>query len=163
MGHSGPVCTIGGMAGEQARCKHITSCRLLTIARSAETFLVFFPLLPHNFGAIWLGTWVGVGRRKVEWIGGWTSCHDDRVALSVCWLMKSLFACLSNQMAEQRMQHEQERTRLQQQHSAEKDSLVQERQREVSSLERQARAALQQHQQHTQEWRKRDAQVGGLH
>ncbi len=66
-------------------------------------------------------------------------------------------------MAEQRMQHEQERTRLQQQHSAEKDSLVQERQREVSSLERQARAALQQHQQHTQEWRKRDAQVGGLH
>uniref|UniRef100_A0A671X2K9 Centrosomal protein 112 n=1 Tax=Sparus aurata TaxID=8175 RepID=A0A671X2K9_SPAAU len=62
------------------------------------------------------------------------------------------------QMAEQRMQHEQERTRLQQQHSAEKDSLVQERQREVSSLERQARAALQQHQQHTQEWRKRDAQ-----
>ncbi|XP_036945932.1 centrosomal protein of 112 kDa isoform X4 [Acanthopagrus latus] len=62
------------------------------------------------------------------------------------------------QMAEQRMQHEQERTRLQQQHSAEKDSLVQEHQREVSSLERQARAALQQHQQHTQEWRKRDAQ-----
>ncbi|XP_026020833.1 centrosomal protein of 112 kDa isoform X3 [Astatotilapia calliptera] len=63
------------------------------------------------------------------------------------------------QMAEQRMQHEQERTRLQQQHSAEKDSLVQEHQREVSSLERQARAALQQHQQHTQEWRKRDAQT----
>uniref|UniRef100_A0A8C3A2A3 Centrosomal protein 112 n=1 Tax=Cyclopterus lumpus TaxID=8103 RepID=A0A8C3A2A3_CYCLU len=54
---------------------------------------------------------------------------------------------------------EQERTRLQQQHSAEKDSLVQERQWEVSSLERQARAALQQHQQHTQEWRKRDAQA----
>uniref|UniRef100_A0A3Q4G2N6 Centrosomal protein 112 n=1 Tax=Neolamprologus brichardi TaxID=32507 RepID=A0A3Q4G2N6_NEOBR len=55
--------------------------------------------------------------------------------------------------------HEQERTRLQQQHSAEKDSLVQEHQREASSLERQARAALQQHQQHTQEWRKRDAQT----
>ncbi|XP_069005276.1 centrosomal protein of 112 kDa [Embiotoca jacksoni] len=63
------------------------------------------------------------------------------------------------QMAEQRMQHEQERTRLQQQHSAEKDSLVLEHQQEVSSLERQARAALQQHQQHTQEWRKRDAQT----
>ncbi|KAM9391803.1 centrosomal protein of 112 kDa [Pholidichthys leucotaenia] len=63
------------------------------------------------------------------------------------------------QMAEQRMQHEQERMRLQQQHNAERDSLVQERQREVSSLERQARAALQQHQQHTQEWRKRDAQT----
>nr|XP_057904949.1 centrosomal protein of 112 kDa isoform X5 [Doryrhamphus excisus] len=63
------------------------------------------------------------------------------------------------QMAEQRAKHEQERTRLQQQHCAEKDSLVQERQREVSSLESQARAALQQHQQHTQEWRKRDAQA----
>ncbi|KAK1877601.1 Centrosomal protein of 112 kDa [Dissostichus eleginoides] len=63
------------------------------------------------------------------------------------------------QMAEQRMQHEQERTRLQQQHSTEKDSLVQERQWEVSSLERQARAALQQHQQNTQEWRKLDAQT----
>ncbi|KAM9746009.1 centrosomal protein of 112 kDa isoform 2-T2 [Menidia menidia] len=63
------------------------------------------------------------------------------------------------QMAEQRTQHEQERTRLLQQHSAEKDSLVQEHQREVSSLEKQARAALQQHQQHTQDWRKRDAQT----
>ncbi|XP_029014904.1 centrosomal protein of 112 kDa isoform X2 [Betta splendens] len=63
------------------------------------------------------------------------------------------------QMAEQRTQHEQERTRLQQQHSKEKDSLVQEHQREASSLEKQARVALQQHQQHTQEWRKRDAQI----
>ncbi|XP_067089124.1 centrosomal protein of 112 kDa [Osmerus mordax] len=63
------------------------------------------------------------------------------------------------QMCEQRVQQEQERTRLQQQHSAEKDSLVQERQREVGSLERQARATLLQHQQHTQEWRQRDAQT----
>ncbi|XP_041851808.1 centrosomal protein of 112 kDa isoform X2 [Melanotaenia boesemani] len=63
------------------------------------------------------------------------------------------------QMAEQHAQYEQERMRLQQQHSTEKDSLVQEHQREVSSLERQARAALQQHQQHTQEWRKRDGQT----
>lgn len=77
--------------------------------------------------------------------------------------MKSLFACLSNQMAEQRSQHEQERTRLQQQHSAEKDSLVQEHQREVDSLEKQVRTTLQQHQQQSQEWRKCDAQVGGLH
>ncbi|XP_019132830.2 centrosomal protein of 112 kDa isoform X1 [Larimichthys crocea] len=73
--------------------------------------------------------------------------------------LDSLRQKYEQQMAEQRMQHEQERTRLQQQHSAEKDSLVQEHQREVSSLERQARAALQQHQQHTQEWRKRDAQM----
>ncbi|XP_016529502.1 centrosomal protein of 112 kDa isoform X2 [Poecilia formosa] len=63
------------------------------------------------------------------------------------------------QMAEQHAQHEQERTRLQQQHSAEKDNLVQEHQREASSLERQARATLQQHQQHAQEWRKHDAQT----
>lgn len=164
-----------GGRGERARCKHITSCRPLTTWGSGKTFLAFFPPLPalsYQFRQIWLGTrgflgggrgFDGIGRRKDGWIGGWTSCHDDRVALSVCWLMKSLFACLSNQMAEQRMQHEQERTRLQQQHSAEKDSLVQEHQREASNLERQARAALQQHQQHTQEWRKRDAQVGGLH
>uniref|UniRef100_A0A3Q3E6E9 Centrosomal protein 112 n=1 Tax=Hippocampus comes TaxID=109280 RepID=A0A3Q3E6E9_HIPCM len=52
-----------------------------------------------------------------------------------------------------------ERTRLHQQHCAEKDSLVQERQREVSSLESQAKAALQTHQQRTQEWRKRDGQT----
>lgn len=63
------------------------------------------------------------------------------------------------QMAELRIQHEQEKTRLQQAHIAEKDSMVQERQREVSCVERQARAALQQHQQLTEEWRKRDAQV----
>ncbi|XP_061555718.1 centrosomal protein of 112 kDa isoform X6 [Phycodurus eques] len=66
---------------------------------------------------------------------------------------------LKLQMAEQRVQHEQERTRLQQRHCAEKDSLVQERQREVSSLESQARAALQTHQRHTREWRKRDGQT----
>ncbi|CAG11428.1 unnamed protein product [Tetraodon nigroviridis] len=63
-----------------------------------------------------------------------------------------------NLMAEQRSQHEQERTRLQQQHSAEKDSLVQQHQREVDSLEKQVRATLQQHQQQSQEWRKCDAQ-----
>ncbi|KAM7386838.1 hypothetical protein PAMA_009460 [Pampus argenteus] len=73
--------------------------------------------------------------------------------------LQALRKTCEQQMAEQRMQHEQERTRLQQQHSAEKDSLVQERQREVSTLEKQARAALQQQQQHTQEWRKRDAQT----
>ncbi|XP_061830358.1 centrosomal protein of 112 kDa isoform X2 [Nerophis lumbriciformis] len=63
------------------------------------------------------------------------------------------------QMAEQRAKHEQERTRLQQQHCAEKDRLVQERQREAGSLESQARAALEQHHKHTQEWRKRDGQT----
>uniref|UniRef100_A0A3Q2EFW2 Centrosomal protein 112 n=1 Tax=Cyprinodon variegatus TaxID=28743 RepID=A0A3Q2EFW2_CYPVA len=57
------------------------------------------------------------------------------------------------------LSHEQERMRLQQQHSAEKENLVQEHQREAGSLERQARATLQQHQQHAEEWRKRDAQT----
>uniref|UniRef100_A0A8C5AN72 Centrosomal protein 112 n=1 Tax=Gadus morhua TaxID=8049 RepID=A0A8C5AN72_GADMO len=69
------------------------------------------------------------------------------------------YADMKLQMAEQRVQREQERTRLQQQHSAERDSQARERQREVGSLERQARAALQQHQLHTQEWRERDAQT----
>ncbi|XP_055008757.1 centrosomal protein of 112 kDa isoform X2 [Boleophthalmus pectinirostris] len=73
--------------------------------------------------------------------------------------LDSLRLKYEQQMAELRMQHEQERTRLQQAHIAEKDGMVQERQREVVSLERQARATLQQHQQLTQEWRKRDAQV----
>ncbi|XP_061892528.1 centrosomal protein of 112 kDa-like isoform X2 [Entelurus aequoreus] len=63
------------------------------------------------------------------------------------------------QMAEQRAKHEQERTRLQQQHCAEKERLVQERQREAGSLESQARAALEQHHKHSQEWRKRDGQT----
>ncbi|KAM9780584.1 LOW QUALITY PROTEIN: centrosomal protein of 112 kDa [Neosynchiropus ocellatus] len=63
------------------------------------------------------------------------------------------------QMAEQRMQYEQARTRQQEQHCAEKDSLVQERQREVSTLEKEARATLLQHQERTQELKKRDAQT----
>lgn len=148
-------------AEAQTRCKHHTMPDNDNV-RKQETFL--FPPQSYKLRYIcWVLGWRRKDWTKKGWMSGWTSCHDDRVALSVCWLMKSVFACLSNQMAEQRMQHEQERTRLQQQHSAEKDSLVQERQREVNSLERQARAALQQHQQHTQEWRKRDAQVGGLH
>uniref|UniRef100_A0AAQ4P4B7 Centrosomal protein 112 n=1 Tax=Gasterosteus aculeatus aculeatus TaxID=481459 RepID=A0AAQ4P4B7_GASAC len=55
-------------------------------------------------------------------------------------------------------------------HLSAKDSLVQERQWEEGSLERQAKAALQHHQQLSQEWRKRDghtisdleAQLSGL-
>ncbi|TNN43314.1 Centrosomal protein [Liparis tanakae] len=89
-------------------------------------------------------------RKSVEFTVGSIS-----IASGSEWVMSPK----ASSMAEQRTLLEQERTRLQQQHSAEKDSLVQERQWEVSSLERQARAALQQHQQHTQEWRKRDAQA----
>ncbi|XP_045066643.1 centrosomal protein of 112 kDa-like [Coregonus clupeaformis] len=63
------------------------------------------------------------------------------------------------QMCEQHAGQEQERMRLQQQYSTERDNLVQQRQREVSTVEREARAALHQHQQQTQEWRQRDTQV----
>uniref|UniRef100_A0A8C7KBN6 Centrosomal protein 112 n=1 Tax=Oncorhynchus kisutch TaxID=8019 RepID=A0A8C7KBN6_ONCKI len=54
---------------------------------------------------------------------------------------------------------EQERMRLQQHYSTERDNLVQQRQREVGTMEREARAALHQHQHQTQEWRQHDAQV----
>lgn len=136
---------------------------------SRETFLVFCPppMFPKPFGQT--GVW-GEGepsgwrmlKGRMDWWMDKLSWRQG-FAPSLCWLMKSLLACLSNQMAEQSAQNEQERTRLQQQHSMEKDRLVQDQQREVSSLQREARAALQQHQQHTQEWKKRDAQVGGLH
>uniref|UniRef100_A0A8C6THI0 Centrosomal protein 112 n=1 Tax=Neogobius melanostomus TaxID=47308 RepID=A0A8C6THI0_9GOBI len=83
----------------------------------------------------------------------------ENQAKEFSYQLDSLRQKYEQQMTELRMQHEQERTRLQQAHIAEKDSMVQERQREASSMERQARATLQQHQQLTQEWRKRDAQV----
>lgn len=73
--------------------------------------------------------------------------------------MKSC-SLLSNQIVELKLQHEQERTHLLQTRNAEKDSLVQDHQREIDSLEKQARAAMVQQQAQTQEWRKRDAQVG---
>ncbi|XP_066497855.1 centrosomal protein of 112 kDa isoform X3 [Hoplias malabaricus] len=63
------------------------------------------------------------------------------------------------QIVDLKLQHEQERTHLFQQHNAEKDSLVQDHQREIASLEKQARAAMVQHQTQTQEWRKRDGQT----
>lgn len=74
--------------------------------------------------------------------------------------MKS-YSLLSNQIVELKLQHEQERTHLLQAHNAEKDSLVQDHQREIDSLDKQARAAMVQLQTQTQDWRKRDAQVGG--
>lgn len=85
------------------------------------------------------------------------SCHDDRDVP----LMKSCFL-LSNQIVEQKLQHEQERTHLLQMHNAEKDSLVQDHQQEICNLEKQTRAAMIQQQSQTQELRKRDAQVGSL-
>lgn len=149
----------GGRAPTHGGCKQMAIFRA---RKRGETFSPAVSPFIRPDGLV-SGRRVSGGRGKVERIAGWTSCHDDRVAPSVCWLMKSLLARLSNQMAEQRSQHEQERTRLQRQQSAEKDSLVQEHQREVGSLEEQVRATLQQHQQQSQERRKCDAQVGGLH
>uniref|UniRef100_A0A8K9XWF7 Centrosomal protein 112 n=1 Tax=Oncorhynchus mykiss TaxID=8022 RepID=A0A8K9XWF7_ONCMY len=63
------------------------------------------------------------------------------------------------QKYEQQVRQEQERMRLQQHYSTERDNLVQQRQREVGTMEREARAALHQHQHQTQEWRQHDAQV----
>uniref|UniRef100_A0AAY5K7K5 DUF4485 domain-containing protein n=1 Tax=Esox lucius TaxID=8010 RepID=A0AAY5K7K5_ESOLU len=69
------------------------------------------------------------------------------------------YADMKLQMCEQRAGQEQERTRLQQQHNAERDALVQQHQQEVGTMEREARAALHQHQLQSQEWRQRDAQT----
>ncbi|XP_049324082.1 centrosomal protein of 112 kDa isoform X3 [Astyanax mexicanus] len=63
------------------------------------------------------------------------------------------------QIVDLKLQQEQERTHLLQKHNGEKEGLVQEHQREISSLERQARAAMLQHQAQTQEWRRRDGQT----
>uniref|UniRef100_A0A674DFW9 Centrosomal protein 112 n=1 Tax=Salmo trutta TaxID=8032 RepID=A0A674DFW9_SALTR len=79
--------------------------------------------------------------------------------LSAAKVSSSSHLLLSNQMCEQRAGQEQERMRLQQHYSTERDNLVQQRQRELGTMEREARAALHQHQQQTQEWRQRDAQV----
>uniref|UniRef100_A0A3B1K6B8 Centrosomal protein 112 n=1 Tax=Astyanax mexicanus TaxID=7994 RepID=A0A3B1K6B8_ASTMX len=65
---------------------------------------------------------------------------------------------MKQQIVDLKLQQEQERTHLLQKHNGEKEGLVQEHQREISSLERQARAAMLQHQAQTQEWRRRDGQ-----
>eukprot|EP00063_Salmo_salar_P065016 XP_014039851.1 PREDICTED: centrosomal protein of 112 kDa-like [Salmo salar] len=86
----------------------------------------------------------------------------EKQAKEFSYQVEELKQKYEQQMCEQRAGQEQERMRLQQHYSTERDNLVQQRQREVGTMEREARAALHQHQQQTQEWRQRDAQVGGL-
>ncbi|XP_029626996.1 centrosomal protein of 112 kDa isoform X1 [Salmo trutta] len=83
----------------------------------------------------------------------------EKQAKEFSYQVEELKQKYEQQMCEQRAGQEQERMRLQQHYSTERDNLVQQRQREVGTMEREARAALHQHQQQTQEWRQRDAQV----
>uniref|UniRef100_A0AAY5L3Y7 DUF4485 domain-containing protein n=1 Tax=Esox lucius TaxID=8010 RepID=A0AAY5L3Y7_ESOLU len=83
----------------------------------------------------------------------------EKQALEFSFQLEELKQRYEQQMCEQRAGQEQERTRLQQQHNAERDALVQQHQQEVGTMEREARAALHQHQLQSQEWRQRDAQT----
>ncbi|KAM9471969.1 centrosomal protein of 112 kDa isoform 2-T4 [Salvelinus alpinus] len=83
----------------------------------------------------------------------------EKQAKEFSYQVEELKQKYEQQMCEQRAGQEQERMRLQQHYSTERDNLVQQRQREVGTMEREARAALHQHQQQTQEGRQRDAQV----
>uniref|UniRef100_A0A8C7K799 Centrosomal protein 112 n=1 Tax=Oncorhynchus kisutch TaxID=8019 RepID=A0A8C7K799_ONCKI len=83
----------------------------------------------------------------------------EKQAKEFSYQVEELKQKYEQQMCEQRAGQEQERMRLQQHYSTERDNLVQQRQREVGTMEREARAALHQHQHQTQEWRQHDAQV----
>ncbi|XP_010224286.1 PREDICTED: centrosomal protein of 112 kDa [Tinamus guttatus] len=72
---------------------------------------------------------------------------------------EKVYAEMKEQMVELKLEQEQEKTHLFQQHNAEKDCLVRDHEREIGNLERQLRAAMAEHEQKTQECRKRDAQV----
>lgn len=76
-----------------------TSRLPLTMGGSGETFLAFLPP-SQQFGRIGrartvgvMGPVIGIGGRKDEWIGRWTSCHDDRIA-SECVLADEVSLCL---------------------------------------------------------------------
>ncbi|KAK6478152.1 centrosomal protein of 112 kDa-like isoform X1 [Huso huso] len=75
------------------------------------------------------------------------------------WQLQELKQRYEQQIVELKLEHEQEKTHLFQQHNAEKDSLVQDHELEIGNLEKQLRAAMEQHDTQTQEWRKRDSQT----
>ncbi|XP_078257571.1 centrosomal protein of 112 kDa isoform X3 [Rhinoraja longicauda] len=77
------------------------------------------------------------------------------------WQLEELKQRYEQQIVELKLEHEQEKTHLFQQHNAEKDSLVREHEREIDNLEKQLRAAIVEHENQTQEWRKRDSQTIG--
>ncbi|XP_064378833.1 centrosomal protein of 112 kDa isoform X6 [Dromaius novaehollandiae] len=75
------------------------------------------------------------------------------------WQLDELKQRYEQQMVELKLEHEQEKTHLFQQHNTEKDCLVRDHEREIEKLEKQLRAAMTEHENKTQECRKRDAQV----
>ncbi|XP_078082136.1 centrosomal protein of 112 kDa isoform X2 [Mustelus asterias] len=75
------------------------------------------------------------------------------------WQLEELKQRYEQQIVELKLEHEQEKTHLFQQHNAEKDSLVREHEREIDNLEKQLRAAIVEHENQTQEWRRRDSQT----
>ncbi|XP_062447575.1 centrosomal protein of 112 kDa isoform X2 [Rhea pennata] len=75
------------------------------------------------------------------------------------WQLEELKQRYEQQMVELKLEHEQEKTHLFQQHNTEKDCLVRDHEREIEKLEKQLRAAMTEHENKTQECRKRDAQV----
>ncbi|XP_067859989.1 centrosomal protein of 112 kDa [Heptranchias perlo] len=75
------------------------------------------------------------------------------------WQLEELKQRYEQQIVESKLEHEQEKTHLFQQHNAEKDSLVREHEREIDNLEKQLRAAIVEHENQTQEWRRRDSQT----
>ncbi|EMP40163.1 hypothetical protein UY3_02565 [Chelonia mydas] len=75
------------------------------------------------------------------------------------WQFEELKQRYEQQIVELKLEHEQEKTHLFQQHNTEKDCLVRDHEREIEKLEKQLRAAMTEHENKTQECRKRDAQV----
>uniref|UniRef100_A0A8C3FQU8 Centrosomal protein 112 n=1 Tax=Chrysemys picta bellii TaxID=8478 RepID=A0A8C3FQU8_CHRPI len=72
---------------------------------------------------------------------------------------EKVYAEMKQQIVELKLEHEQEKTHLFQQHNTEKDCLVRDHEREIEKLEKQLRAAMTEHENKTQECRKRDAQI----
>ncbi|XP_059509604.1 centrosomal protein of 112 kDa isoform X2 [Stegostoma tigrinum] len=75
------------------------------------------------------------------------------------WQLEELKQRYEQQIVELKLEHEQEKTHLFQQHNTEKDSLVREHEREIDNLEKQLRAAIVEHENQSQEWRRRDSQT----
>ncbi|XP_048673423.2 centrosomal protein of 112 kDa isoform X4 [Caretta caretta] len=75
------------------------------------------------------------------------------------WQFEELKQRYEQQIVELKLEHEQEKTHLFQQHNTEKDCLVRDHEREIEKLEKQLRAAMMEHENKTQECRKRDAQI----
>ncbi|XP_043941043.1 centrosomal protein of 112 kDa isoform X2 [Protopterus annectens] len=96
---------------------------------------------------------------KVEADLSRSKCLREKQSKEFIWQLEELKQRYEQQIVELKLEHEQEKTHLFQQHNAEKDNLVQDHEREIEKLEKQLRAAMLEHENKTQEWRKRDAQT----